>query len=749
MKKTGLILGLLCGIAFGATKVGTLPPFDDVTDEGKAAVINAGRVSWQTKTGPTGAVGSTGATGNTGHTGHTGATGNTGSTGATGATGSTGATGNTGSTGPNWTTCIAASNSFAPSEQTGACGDVVFSVGPTITGANESTAITIVGGQSLTGNAAGRGASIAGGGGAAIGGTGATITGGAAGSVGGVGAEIIGGAGPTTSAIGAVIRGGHMVGSGTAGQGATITGGNNSSTSSGGRGATITGGTSANGGIGGAGAVCVGGAPNGSGLGGDGVNATGGASTSGQGGDGVEGTGGASGGAGGRFTGGSVSGPGIVVTGTGTGKAIDATGNMTITGTVNGTTIPTSKTLVVTTDTLAALSATTSSQLAGVITDETGSGALCFADSPSFSTPSLGVAVAASINGTTIPTSKTLVVTSDTVNVLASSTSANLRTLLSDESGTGAALFCSTSAELATAISDETGSNLLVYSRAPTLDGLVTIGAGAVTGRLLIDAGAAGNPAVGITGTVGMTGTLRVNGVSTFLQTINVSTTSGNGCNCSSANASGTHGVQGSAVNATNSAGVRGASAGNDGLGGWFSTAGGGNGLGALLESTNTNYAVRIQCDQTSPTRACVSWPVTDATPTSSVAGDVTNITGGVIRTSVATNLFTGVSVNGLVGTTAATGSTITDATALSTANIDWWAITGADGTKAVQLPVGATGECHRVHNRSLTNTLPVFPNVAENDTINGGVADASITLPIFTSVVFCLKTNATDWTTW
>ena len=52
---------------------------------------------------------------------------------------------------------------------------------------------------------------------------------------------------------------------------------------------------------------------------------------------------------------------------------------------VNGTTIPSSKTLVVTTDKLSALAATTSSELAGVISDETGSGALVFGTSPAIS----------------------------------------------------------------------------------------------------------------------------------------------------------------------------------------------------------------------------------------------------------------------------------------------------------------------------------------------------------------------------
>jgi hypothetical protein len=60
------------------------------------------------------------------------------------------------------------------------------------------------------------------------------------------------------------------------------------------------------------------------------------------------------------------------------------------TTTLNGTTVPASKTLVVTTDKLSALAATTSAELAGVISDETGSGALVFATSPTLVTPILG-----------------------------------------------------------------------------------------------------------------------------------------------------------------------------------------------------------------------------------------------------------------------------------------------------------------------------------------------------------------------
>jgi hypothetical protein len=83
-------------------------------------------------------------------------------------------------------------------------------------------------------------------------------------------------------------------------------------------------------------------------------------------------------------------------TGTGTKFVVDtsptlvtpALGVATATS-INGTTIPSTKTLVVTTDTLAVHAATTSAQLAGVISDETGSGALVFGTSPTLTTPTV------------------------------------------------------------------------------------------------------------------------------------------------------------------------------------------------------------------------------------------------------------------------------------------------------------------------------------------------------------------------
>jgi hypothetical protein len=100
--------------------------------------------------------------------------------------------------------------------------------------------------------------------------------------------------------------------------------------------------------------------------------------------------------------------------------------------TVNSTTIPTSKTLVVTTDKLSVHAATTSAELAGVISDETGTGSLVFANTPTLVTPVLGAATATSINGTTIPSSKTLVATDSTAYVVPSQTGNSGKYLTTD-----------------------------------------------------------------------------------------------------------------------------------------------------------------------------------------------------------------------------------------------------------------------------------------------------------------------------
>jgi hypothetical protein len=95
--------------------------------------------------------------------------------------------------------------------------------------------------------------------------------------------------------------------------------------------------------------------------------------------------------------------------------------------------------------------ATSSAELAGVISDETGTGALVFANSPTLVTPALGT-----------PSSATL------TNASGLPISTGVSGL-----GTGVADFLATpsSANLASAVTGETGSGALVFANTPTLNG--------------------------------------------------------------------------------------------------------------------------------------------------------------------------------------------------------------------------------------------------------------------------------------
>ena len=84
----------------------------------------------------------------------------------------------------------------------------------------------------------------------------------------------------------------------------------------------------------------------------------------------------------------------------------------------------------------------TSVGAATTIASQTGTGTKFVVDtSPTLVTPVLGVATATSINGTTIPSTKTLVVTTDSLAVHAATTSAQLAGIISDETGSGALVF--------------------------------------------------------------------------------------------------------------------------------------------------------------------------------------------------------------------------------------------------------------------------------------------------------------------
>lgn len=167
---------------------------------------------------------------------------------------------------------------------------------------------------------------------------------------------------------------------------------------------------------------------------------------------------------------------------------------------------------------LSQFAATTSAQLAGVLTDETGSGAAVFATSPALVTPALGVASATSINkvaltapatGSTITVADgvTLTVpananiqgthsgtssgtntgdvantalTTGTLAQFAATSSAQLRGVLSDETGTGSAVFADTPTLVTPALGVATATSInKVAITAPATGATITVADGA------------------------------------------------------------------------------------------------------------------------------------------------------------------------------------------------------------------------------------------------------------------------------
>ena len=155
-------------------------------------------------------------------------------------------------------------------------------------------------------------------------------------------------------------------------------------------------------------------------------------------------------------------------------------------------------------DNLSVFAATTSAQLRGVISDETGSGALVFATSPTLVTPLLGTPTSGVLtNCTGLPQASVVGLTtadspqfaglnighaSDTTITRVSAgviaVEGNNVALVSNNLSVFAA---TTSAQLAGVISDETGSGALVFATAPTLStgALVTMGTGSGTATVV------------------------------------------------------------------------------------------------------------------------------------------------------------------------------------------------------------------------------------------------------------------------
>ena len=113
---------------------------------------------------------------------------------------------------------------------------------------------------------------------------------------------------------------------------------------------------------------------------------------------------------------------------------------------------------------LSIFGATTSAQLAGVINDETGSGLLVFNTSPTLVTPALGTPASGTLtNATGLPISTGVSgLAAGIATFLGTPSSANLASALTDETGTGLAVFNNAPTFIAPVLGAATGTSLSV-----------------------------------------------------------------------------------------------------------------------------------------------------------------------------------------------------------------------------------------------------------------------------------------------
>ena len=188
------------------------------------------------------------------------------------------------------------------------------------------------------------------------------------------------------------------------------------------------------------------------------------------------------------------------------GKTLTASNTLTLTGTdASSVAFGAGGTVAYTADKLSAFAATTSSELLGVISDETGSGSLVFATSPTLITPALGTPSSATLtNATDLPIATGVSGLGNGVaTFLSTPSSSNLSSIVTDDTGSGALVF-GTSPAITTSLTTPSASFDLINTTATTVNfakAATTLSIGAATGTTTI------NNALTVAGNLTVSGT--------------------------------------------------------------------------------------------------------------------------------------------------------------------------------------------------------------------------------------------------